>query len=42
MICFQEDMMSEGGDHESWGDDDLMIAESSENPIPGVSYYYLK
>ena len=39
-LCFQEEMMSEGGDHDSWGDDELMIAENNENPVPGVSEHY--
>lgn len=31
--------MSEG-DHESW-DDDMMMPESNETPMPMVSYYYI-
>ncbi|XP_032686408.1 sex determination protein fruitless isoform X1 [Odontomachus brunneus] len=33
----QEEMMSEGGDHESW-DDDVMMNENNETPLPVLSY----
>ncbi|XP_043250839.1 uncharacterized protein LOC122396463 isoform X2 [Colletes gigas] len=35
-ITGNEEMMSEGGDHESW-DDEMMINESNETPLP-LSY----
>lgn len=31
----QEEMMSEGGDHESW-DDEMMMNENNETPLPVV------
>lgn len=31
----QEEMMSEGGDHESW-DDEMMMNENNETPLPMV------
>ncbi|XP_012339119.1 zinc finger and BTB domain-containing protein 20 isoform X2 [Apis florea] len=33
----QEEMMSEGGDHESW-DDEMMMNENNETPLPVLSY----
>ncbi|XP_011264704.2 zinc finger and BTB domain-containing protein 20 isoform X1 [Camponotus floridanus] len=33
----QEEMMSEGGDHESW-DDEMMMNENNETPVPVISY----
>ncbi|XP_050449769.1 uncharacterized protein LOC126850627 isoform X2 [Cataglyphis hispanica] len=33
----QEEMMSEGGDHESW-DDEMMMNETNETPLPVLSY----
>ncbi|KAF3423753.1 hypothetical protein E2986_06902, partial [Frieseomelitta varia] len=33
----QEEMMSEGGDHESW-DDEMMMNENNETPLPMLSY----
>ncbi|XP_029166637.1 uncharacterized protein LOC114937374, partial [Nylanderia fulva] len=32
-----EEMMSEGGDHESW-DDEMMMNETNETPLPVLSY----
>ncbi|XP_032686425.1 uncharacterized protein LOC116851258 isoform X2 [Odontomachus brunneus] len=36
-ITGNEEMMSEGGDHESW-DDDVMMNENNETPLPVLSY----
>ncbi|XP_076161353.1 uncharacterized protein LOC143143681 isoform X1 [Ptiloglossa arizonensis] len=36
-ITGNEEMMSEAGDHESW-DDEMMINESNETPLPVLSY----
>lgn len=36
-ITGNEEMMSEGGDHESW-DDEMMMSENNETPLPVLSY----
>ncbi|XP_076294196.1 uncharacterized protein LOC143215710 isoform X2 [Lasioglossum baleicum] len=36
-ITGNEEMMSEGGDHESW-DDEMMMNENNEMPLPVLSY----
>ncbi|XP_034181126.2 uncharacterized protein LOC117604775 [Osmia lignaria lignaria] len=36
-ITGNEEMMSEGGDHESW-DDEMMMNENNETPLPVLSY----
>ncbi|KAK9295732.1 hypothetical protein QLX08_010032 [Tetragonisca angustula] len=36
-ITGNEEMMSEGGDHESW-DDEMMMNENNETPLPMLSY----
>ncbi|XP_025262752.1 uncharacterized protein LOC105256480 isoform X2 [Camponotus floridanus] len=36
-ITGNEEMMSEGGDHESW-DDEMMMNENNETPVPVISY----
>lgn len=36
-ITGNEEMMSEGGDHESW-DDEMMMNEQNETPLPVLSY----
>lgn len=36
----QEEMMSEGGDHESW-DDEMMMNENNETPLPVVRIPYI-
>lgn len=37
----QEEMMSEGGDHESW-DDEMLLNENNETPLPVVRPIFVK
>lgn len=39
LFFFQDEMLSEG-DHESW-DEDMMMNENNENPLPVVRVFNL-